>query len=221
MKQQQQHQFADRSPMERMIQQQVIERGIRNPRVIEALRSVPRERFFSEDAQGEAYADRAAPIGLGQSISQPYIVALMTHHLDVHPIHNVLELGTGSGYQTAILCRLAGQVYSIERLKPLLDQAFERVLSLGVHNVHFRHGDGTLGWPERAPFDRIIIAAGAPVLPRSLLLTQLVDGGIAVLPVGPQDEQMLVEVRRHGDQLVSTDICPCRFVKLIGEEGWK
>ncbi len=217
----QQQQLADWSPLERMIQQQVVERGIRDERVLEALRGVPRDRFFSEEAQSEAYADRAAPIGLGQSISQPYIVALMTHHLDVHPGHKVLELGTGSGYQTAILGRLAGEVYSIERLKPLLDGAFERVLSLGLRNVHFRHGDGTLGWPEQAPFDRILIAAGAPVLPKALLQAQLKEGGVAVLPVGPQDEQMLVEVRKHGSDLITTDVCPCRFVKLIGEEGWK
>src|SRR5687768_2159943 len=220
MKQQQQK-LVDWSPLERMIQQQVVERGIRDERVLEALRSVPRDRFFSEGAQGEAYADRAAPIGLGQSISKPYMVALMTLHLDVKPEHKVLELGTGSGYQTAILGRLAREVYSIERVKPLLDEAFERVLALGARNVHFRHGDGTLGWPEQAPFDRVLIAAGAPVLPTSLLNSQLTDGGIAVLPVGPHDEQMLVEVRKTGDNLVTTDICPCRFVKLIGDEGWK
>jgi protein-L-isoaspartate(D-aspartate) O-methyltransferase len=218
----QQTQVADRTPLERMIQQQVVERGIRDERVLDALRAVPREKFFPDDAQAEAFADRAAPIGHGQSISQPYIVALMTRHLDVQPAHRVLELGTGSGYQTAILSRLAGEVYSIERVKPLLDDAFERVLSLGARNVHFRHGDGTLGWPEAAPFDRILVAAGAPVLPKVLLQTQLRDGGIAVLPVGPQDEQMLVEVHnRGGGELETIDICPCRFVKLIGEEGWK
>jgi protein-L-isoaspartate(D-aspartate) O-methyltransferase len=218
---QQQKERTDWTPLERMIQQQVIERGIRDERVLGALRSVPRDRFFTDDAQPEAYADRAAPIGHGQSISQPYIVALMTQHLDVRPEHKVLELGTGSGYQTAILGRLGGAVYSIERLKPLLDEAFERVLSLGLRNVHFRHADGTLGWPEQAPFDRVLIAAGAPVLPAQLLKSQLKDGGIAVLPVGPQDEQMLVEVRKHGPDLVTTDICPCRFVKLIGAEGWQ
>jgi protein-L-isoaspartate(D-aspartate) O-methyltransferase len=217
-----QTQVADRTPLERMIQQQVVERGIRDERVLDALRAVPREKFFPDDAQGDAYADRAAPIGHGQSISQPYIVALMTRHLDVQAEHKVLELGTGSGYQTAILSRLAGEVCSIERVKPLLDDAFERVLSLGARNVHFRHGDGTLGWPEAAPFDRILIAAGAPVLPKVLLQTQLKPGGIAVLPVGPQDEQMLVEVHKRGtDELETIDICPCRFVKLIGEEGWK
>jgi protein-L-isoaspartate(D-aspartate) O-methyltransferase len=216
-----QTQVADWTPLERMIQQQVVERGIRDERVLDALRNVPRDRFFPDDAQAEAYADRAAPIGHGQSISQPYIVALMTRHLDVSAGQNVLELGTGSGYQTAILSRLAGEVYSVERVKPLLDEAFERVLSLGARNVHFRHGDGTLGWPEAAPFDRIVITAGAPVLPKVLLQTQLKDGGIAVLPVGPQDEQMLVEVHKRGNELETVDVCPCRFVKLIGEEGWK
>jgi protein-L-isoaspartate(D-aspartate) O-methyltransferase len=216
-----QTQVAAWTPLERMIQQQVVERGIRDERVLDALRAVPREKFFPDDSQREAFADRAAPIGHGQSISQPYIVALMTRHLDAHPQHKVLEIGTGCGYQTAILSRLAGEVYSIERLKPLLDEAFERVLSLGAKNVHFRHGDGTLGWPEAAPFDRILIAAGAPVLPKVLLQTQLKDGGIAVLPVGPQDEQMLVEVHKRGETLETIDVCPCRFVKLIGEEGWK
>jgi len=210
------------SPLERMVQQQLVERGIRDERVIEAIRNVPRERFFPADAQGEAYADRPGAIGLGQTISQPYIVALMTQHLDVRPGHKVLELGTGSGYQTAILARLASEVYSIERLKPLLDEAFERVLSLGLRNVHFRHGDGTLGWPEQAPFDRIIITAGAPDVPRKLLTSQLAEGGIAVLPIeSGEDEQMLVEVRKEkGGALKLTDVCPCRFVKLIGAEGW-
>ena len=221
MKQQQHEQIAEWTPLERMIQQQVVERGIRDERVLAAMRSVPRDRFFPDDARNEAYADRAAPIGHGQSISQPYIVALMTQHLDVQPGQKVLELGTGSGYQTAILCRLAGEVYSIERLKPLLDDAFERVMSLGCRNVHFRHADGTLGWPEQAPFDRILVAAGAPALPRTLLQSQLAEGGVAVLPVGPQDEQMLVEVRKRDGRLESADVCPCRFVKLIGQEGWE
>ncbi len=214
-------QLTERSPLERMIQQQLVERGIRDERVIEAIRATPRERFFPDDAQAEAYADRPGAIGMGQTISQPYIVALMTQHLGVRPGHSVLEIGTGSGYQTAILARLAGEVYSVERLKPLLDEAFERVLALGVRNVHFRHGDGTAGWPERAPFDRILIAAGAPVLPTALLQRQLKDGGVAVLPVGPQDEQMLLEVHHRAGRLEPTEVCPCRFVKLIGEEGWK
>ena len=209
------------SPLERMIRQQVVERGIREERVIDALRAVPRELFFPEESRQAAFADRAAPIGHGQTISQPYMVALMSQRLDLRPQHRVLEIGTGSGYQTAVLCHLAGDVYSVERVKPLLDAAFERVLGLGCRNVHFRHGDGTLGWPEASPYDRILITAGAPDLPRHLLLGQLKDDGIAVLPVGPQDDQMLVEVRREGKELKVADVCPCRFVKLIGQEGWE
>lgn len=216
-------QLKELSPLERMIQQQVVERGIRDERVLDALRRIPRDLFFPEAGRKAAYADRAAPIGHGQSISQPYMVALMTQKLDVHSTHKVLELGTGSGYQTAVLAHLAscGEVYSVERVKPLLDAAFERVLSLGLRNAHFRFGDGTIGWPETAPFDRILITAGAPELPRELLLSQLKDGGVAVLPMGPHEEQMLVEVRREKGQLRTTDLgCPCRFVKLIGREGW-
>jgi protein-L-isoaspartate(D-aspartate) O-methyltransferase len=206
--------------MERMIQQQVIDRGIRDERVLDAMRGVPREKFFPQGSRREAYADRTAPIGHGQTISTPHIVALMSHRLDLKPGHKVLELGTGSGYQTAVLAKLAGEVYSIERVKPLLDEAFERLMELGIRNVHLRHGDGTLGWPEQAPFDRIIITAGAPEIPKALLLGQLKDGGLAVLPAGPRDEQMLVEVRREGLQLKTTEICSCAFVKLIGKEGW-
>jgi len=209
------------SPLERMIQQQVVERGIRDERVLDALRAVPREQFFQEESKQSAFADRAAPIGHGQTISQPYMVALMSQRLDLRPQHRVLEIGTGSGYQTAVLCHLAGDVYTVERVKPLLDAAFERVLGLGLRNVHFRHADGTLGWPDAAPFDRILITAGAPELPRNLLLGQLKEGGVAVLPVGPQDDQMLVEVRRVENDLKVTELCACRFVKLIGEEGWE
>ncbi len=203
-----------------MIQQQVMERGITDQRILDALRNVPREKFFPNGSRDDAFADRASPIGHGQTISQPYIVALMTHRLDLREEHRVLEIGTGSGYQTALLSRLAGEVYSIERVKPLLDEAWERLMEMGVKNVRFRYGDGTEGWPEAAPFDRILIAAGAPKLPRELLKQQLKDGGIAILPIGPQDRQMLVEVRRNGDKLETADICGCRFVKLIGKNGW-
>jgi protein-L-isoaspartate(D-aspartate) O-methyltransferase len=209
------------SPLQQMIQQQVIDKGIRDERVLRALRAVPREQFFPEASRRHAFADSAAPIGLGQSISQPYIVALMTQRLDVHPDSRVLEIGTGCGYQTAILAHLAGEVFTVERLKPLLDQAFERLMSMNLRNIHYRFGDGTIGWPGAPPFDRIIITAGAPRLPRELLLSQLADGGIAVLPVGQMDEQTLLQVRRHGDELKTTNVCACRFVKLIGREGWQ
>ena len=215
------HDVKDVSGQEQMIQQQIIERGIKDPRVIAAMRAVPRDKFFPDEVRDEAFADRAAPIGHGQTISQPYMVALMSQRLDVQPAHRVLEIGTGSGYQAAVLAHLAGEVYTIERVKPLLDQAWERLMELNLRNVRFRHGDGTLGWPESAPFDRILITAGAPELPRELLLEQLKDGGLAVMPVGPHDEQMLVGAIRRGTELDVADICPCRFVKLIGQEGWE
>jgi protein-L-isoaspartate(D-aspartate) O-methyltransferase len=208
------------SSLDRMIQQQVIDRGIDEPRVIEALRRVPRDRFFPADGRDGAFADRAAPIGHGQTISQPYMVALMTERLDVQAHDRVLEIGTGSGYQTAILAHLAGEVYTVERVKPLLDEAWERLMELNLRNVHFRHGDGTAGWPDAAPFDRILIAAGAPRLPEGLLMSQLAEGGLAVLPVGPDEAQMLTLVHRRGTRLETQDICPCRFVPLIGQEGW-
>lgn len=210
----------DHSPMDRMIQRQIIDRGVDDPRVIAAIRATPRDRYLPPGSRDDAFADRAAPIGHGQTISQPYIVALMTHHADVQPQHRVLEIGTGSGYQTAILAHLAGEVWTIERVKPLLDQAFERINEEGIRNVHFKFGDGTTGWPEAAPFDRIVIAAGAPSIPEKLLRANLKEGGIAVLPVGPEEHQMLVTITRNGDQLISRDICACRFVKLLGHEGW-
>ena len=209
------------SRLERMIRQQIVDRGITDPRILSALRTVPREKFFQSDSQSDAYADRAAPIGHGQTISQPYMVALMTERLDLQPHHRVLEIGTGSGYHAAILASMCGEVFTLERVKPLLDDAFHRLMDLNIRNVHFRLGDGTLGWPQRAPFHRILIAAGAPHVPQKLLSEQLADGGLAVLPIGPDDEQMLVLVRRDGVKLHTTDICPCRFVKLIGEEGWE
>lgn len=206
--------------MEQMIQQQVVDRGISDERLVAAMRKVPRDRFFPAGSKDAVFADRAAPIGHGQTISQPYMVALMTQRLDVRPEHKVLEVGTGSGYHTAILAQLAGEVYSVERVKPLLDAAWERLMEMGVRNAHFKYTDGTLGWKEQGPFDRILITAGAPDLPKKLLLEQLKDGGIAVLPVGPADEQMLVVAKRNGEEFELTEVVPCRFVKLIGQEGW-
>jgi protein-L-isoaspartate(D-aspartate) O-methyltransferase len=209
------------SPAERMIQEQLVGNGIRDERVLEAFRQTPREPFFPADVRERAYKNDPAPIGHGQTISQPYIVALMTERLDVRPEHRVLEIGTGSGFQTALLARLAGEVYTVERIKPLLDTAFERLLGMGLRNIHFRYGDGAKGWAEQGPFDRVLIAAGAPGLPKNLLLTQLKDGGTAILPVGPMDSQVLVHVRRRGEQLEQTEVCHCRFVKLIGEGAWE
>jgi protein-L-isoaspartate(D-aspartate) O-methyltransferase len=198
----------------------IMDYGIRDERVLAAMRAVPRDRFVPEDQKPQAFADKALPIGHGQTISQPYMVAIMSHRLDVQPDHKVLEIGTGSGYQAAVLAQLAKVVWTIERLKPLLDDAFHRLGDLGIRNVKFKLGDGTAGWAEQAPFDRILIAAGAPEMPRELLLSHLKDGGLAMVPIGPRDEQTLLGVRRRGNDLLTEEILPCKFVPLIGKEGW-
>jgi protein-L-isoaspartate(D-aspartate) O-methyltransferase len=206
------------SDVEQMIQSQLGARGIRDQRVLDAVRATPRDAFFPDDAKARAYEDAASSIGHGQTISQPYVVALMTHELDVQPTHRVLEIGTGSGYQTAILARLAQDVYTVERVKPLLDAAFERVLSLGLRNVHFKFGDGFAGWAEQGPFDRIILTCAPTEVPRSLLMKHLTDGGIAVLPVGEPEQQELIRLVRRGDSLEQRDLCPVRFVPMIAGE---
>lgn len=203
-----------------MVERHLRARDITDARVLDAFARVPRHEFVPFAQTDHAYDDAPLPIGHGQTISQPYMVALMTQRLDVRPEDKVLEVGTGSGYHTAILAQLAGEVYSVERLKPLLDIAWERLMEMGVRNAHFKFADGTLGWAEQGPFDRILITAGAPELPKKLLMEQLKDGGVAVLPVGSADEQMLVVVRRNGDELEMNEVVPCRFVKLIGAEGW-
>ena len=213
--------FSSLSAKDRMIQQHLLARGIVDQRVLQAMRTVPREKFVPQESQDDAYADGAMSIGHGQTISQPYIVALMTEKLEPAPGLRVLEVGTGCGYQTAILAALGMEVYTVERVKPLLDATFERLEALGVKQVRYRFGDGTKGWPEHAPFDRILIAAGAPELPRNLLLEQLVDGGMAVLPAGPMEAQALMQVRRQGQELITTVLCGVRFVKLIGEGAWE
>jgi protein-L-isoaspartate(D-aspartate) O-methyltransferase len=199
-----------------MIRQQIIDRGITDERVLAAMRAVPREAFIPAEQRSYAYADQPLPIGHGQTISQPYIVALMSQRLNLEPAHRVLEIGTGCGYQTAVLSKLAHEAWTVERIKPLLDNAWERLMSLGVRNVHFRYGDGLAGWPQAAPFDRILIAAAAKTLPHQLLLEQLIDGGQAVLPVGDERMQMLRHVTRRGSELITADICACRFVELVG-----
>ena len=177
--------------------------------------------FYPRRTEDGVSRPGVAPIGhWSQTISQPYMVALMTQRLEIAPEHRILEIGTGSGYQTAILSKLGTEVFTMERVKPLLDQAWERLMDLDCRNVHFRFGDGTLGWREAAPFDRILFTAGAPQVPERMLLEQLIDGGIAVLPIGPEEQQMLVRIIRQGDELDRQDICACRFVKLIGEHGW-
>ncbi len=204
---------------EKMVQTQIAQRGITDPRILDAMRFVPRERFVTPDQAANAYDDRALAAEMGQTISQPYIVAYMTDVLDIEPHHRVLEIGTGTGYQTAVLARLAAHVYSVERLAPLSEQAEGRLAELGIENVTFRVGDGSLGWPAHAPFDRILVAAGAPRLVQPLV-EQLADSGRLVLPLGPSESQQLTLVSREGEHLIERSLIAVRFVKLIGEAGF-
>jgi protein-L-isoaspartate(D-aspartate) O-methyltransferase len=193
--------------------------GIRDGRVLAAMGRVPRHRFVPLSLLAFAYEDRPLPIGFDQTISQPYIVALSTEALDPAPTDRVLEVGTGSGYQTAILAELAGEVYTIERLPELARAARARLTQLGYRNIQVRVGDGTKGWPEAAPFPAIVVTAAAPRAPQSLL-HQLGDGGRLVIPIGGKTSQDLWLIEKRGEQLVHRCLCPCTFVPLIGEEGW-
>lgn len=202
-----------------MVQEQIVRRGIRSPRLLAVLRALPRHLFVPPDQRRWAYSDGALRIPAGQTISQPYIVALMTDLLALQGDEKVLEIGTGSGYQTAVLARLAAQVYTIERHEILSRQAESVLHSLGIDNVHFRVGDGTLGWPEQAPFQAIMVTAAAPRVP-SALLEQLDEGGRLVIPVGDLYGQVLQLWRREGTDFASENIAPVAFVPLIGEQGF-
>jgi protein-L-isoaspartate(D-aspartate) O-methyltransferase len=203
-----------------MVSQQLAARGIRDARVLAALARVPRERFVPEAVFDQAYADQALPIGEGQTISQPFMVALMTEALELTGDERVLEIGTGSGYQTAILSDLAQEIISIERLPRLAEEARQRLAELGCRNVDVRVGDGSLGYPSAAPYGAILVAAAAPRVPDALQ-GQLADGGRLAIPVGPHGHQDLVVVRREGDRFVSTVRESCVFVPLLGEGGWR
>ncbi|MDX1799336.1 MAG: protein-L-isoaspartate(D-aspartate) O-methyltransferase [Marinobacter sp.] len=193
--------------------QRLRESGIRDEKVLDAMAEIPRHIFLDEALSHRAYEDTALPIGYSQTLSQPYIVARMTEVLMRHEPKTVLELGTGSGYQTAILARLVASVYSVERIRPLQDRARERLRTLGLRNAQLRHADGGIGWPDRAPFDGIIITAAPRELPRDLLM-QLSEGGVMVAPVG-EETQMLVQAVRRGDDFDITEIEPVRFVPLL------
>ena len=174
----------------------------------------------ADSLAGEAYADRPLPIGFGQTISQPYIVAYMTELLELAPCDRVLEIGTGTGYQTAVLALMTRQVYTIERHVRLLDAARERLDSLGMDYVHYRLGDGSLGWPEGAPFDAILVTAGAPTIP-DVFLNQLALGGRLVIPVGWQENETMMRIRKLAHGFHREELLKCRFVKLVGEGGWR
>jgi protein-L-isoaspartate(D-aspartate) O-methyltransferase len=205
----------------RMVEAHLVARGLYDPRLLAAFRTVPREAFVAPELAADAYRDQPLPIGEGQTISQPYVVALMIDLARVGPGDRVLEIGTGSGYSAAVLAQMAGEVYSVERFPELAERAAERLAVLGYAGVHVRCGDGTLGWPEHAPYDAIVVMAGGPQVPPALK-RQLMIGGRLVVPVGPVfDDQVLMRITRLSEQTYrEQDFGPVRFVPLIGEEGW-
>lgn len=204
----------------RMVEEQLRARGIRDQRVLSAMAKLPREAFVAAEDSANAYGDFPLPIGAGQTISQPYIVAAMLEKLDLRPEHRALEVGTGTGYEAAILGELVAEVWTIERQPELADQALRNLQQLGYESVHVVQGDGTRGLPEHAPFDRILVAAAAPRIPPALL-EQLADGGKLILPVGTRSEQQLQLVRKVGNEVAITSEDLCRFVPLVGEHGWE
>ena len=204
---------------ERMVREQIEARGMHDPRVCAAMREVPRHLFAGTDDPALAYDDRPLPIGSGQTISQPYIVAVMTEALRLREDAHVLEVGTGCGYQAAMLSLLARDVVSIERHPALAERAAERLATLGYRNVRVIVGDGTRGWADEAPYDGMLVAAGAPAVPDALR-RQLADGGRLVIPVGNEYLQHLTVVTRDGDAFHQVVASACAFVPLVGEQGW-
>lgn len=206
---------------QRMVEDQLIRRGIRNPALLRAFGRLPRERFVPADRAEEAYEDRPVPIGEGQTLSQPYVVALMLEALKVNPGSRVLEVGTGSGYQTALLAEMGAEVYSIERIASLAALAVSRLKALGSGDrVQLRIADGSGGWPEAAPFDGIVVSAAAPAVPEPLA-EQLAEGGRMVLPVGDPPSQELILVERVSGRLRQEMLGSCAFVPLIGSYGYR
>ena len=202
-----------------MVQEQIIARGITDPRVIEAMRKIPRHRFVKSALAERAYEDGPLPIGEKQTISQPYMVALMTEALELRGTEKVLEVGTGSGYQTAILAELAEHIFSIEKISSLAARARAILAEQGYRNVTIKVGDGTLGWPDQAPFDVILVTAGSPGVPQPLV-GQLGVGGRLVIPMGNEQSQVLKRIRRADSGMEEQELGECRFVKLWGQYGW-
>jgi protein-L-isoaspartate(D-aspartate) O-methyltransferase len=203
----------------RMVERQLRARGIHDPHVLRIMEAMPRHLFVDGALDVQAYGDSALPIAEAQTISQPYMVALMTQALDLAGEEKVLEIGTGSGYQTAILAELADRVFTVERIPAIATSARERLTAMGYTNVVFRLADGTVGWRELGPFDRVLITAGAPRVPQ-FVEDQLRLGGIAVVPVGVGREQRLVKATRTPDGMDTRTLCACAFVPLIGKDGW-
>lgn len=205
---------------DRMVETQLANRDITDPRVLDVFRKVPRHMFVKELQKQDAYGDFPLPLGCGQTISQPYMVALMTQCLELKGEEKVLEIGTGSGYQAAIIAGIAKEVYTVERYKGLTEDVQELLNSLNYNNVHIKTGDGTLGWQEHAPYNAIIVTAGAPEVPKPLK-EQLADGGRLVIPVGGTFSQVLLVIKRKGNKFIEKEICGCVFVPLVGKYGWK
>ncbi|MEA2039896.1 MAG: protein-L-isoaspartate(D-aspartate) O-methyltransferase [Thermodesulfobacteriota bacterium] len=208
-----------RLPRQKMVKSQLIARGISDSRVLAVMGEIPRERFVEEALVREAYSDRPLPIGHRQTISQPYIVAYMTEALDLTGKEKTLEIGTGSGYQTAILAELSNKVYTIERIRPHMVKARKILSELGYHNILFKVFDGTIGWKEYEPYDAIIVTAGAPKIPQPFL-DQLADGGRLIIPVGNKSSQELIKVTRQKRNYIQKELGGCRFVDLVGRHGW-
>ena len=205
---------------EKMVTEQLVKRGIKDPRVLAAMRKVPRHLFVDEALAARAYGDYPLPIGEKQTISQQYMVALMTEALAPGPKDRILEIGTGSGYQTAILAELCSKVLSMERIRVIAEKAEKTLKDLGYSNFLIRVGDGSKGWKEEAPFEGILVTAGAPSIPK-VLEQQLTDGGSLIIPVGDEFSQSLIKIVRDGDEFRHLDLTGCVFVKLIGNHGWK
>jgi protein-L-isoaspartate(D-aspartate) O-methyltransferase len=204
---------------QRMIETQIRKRGVSSARVLEAMAAVPRHEFVPSEFRNDAYADKPLPIGEGQTISQPYMVAAMTEALDLTGAERVLEIGTGSGYQAAVLSLLASQVITVENHTSLALAAQKRLTSLGYANVHVHNGDGSAGFIDAAPYDAILVTAGAPEIPR-VFASQLREGGRVVIPVGDRDNQELVRARMENGELKSRVLFHCKFVLLLGRYGW-
>lgn len=202
-----------------LVEEHIRKRGIRSPRVLEAMARVPRHLFVPEELAPRAYEDRALSIGEQQTISQPYMVASMTECLELEGNERVLEVGAGSGYQAAILAELAREVITVEKNAALAESARTRLHSLGYGNVRVEIGDGTLGWPEAAPFEGILVAAAAPAIPEPLV-AQLAENGRLVIPVGQSDKQMLTRIRKRGGEITEEKLFACQFVSLRGRYGW-
>ncbi len=207
------------SSRDSMVRKQIRDRGVTNERVLDVMRAVPRHVFVPENVREKAYQDRPLEIGRRQTISQPYMVALMTDLIEPHPTDRVLEIGSGSGYQTAVLASLVEHVTSIERIPELAEGAQRTLDELGFDNVTVHVGDGTLGYPKDGPYDGIVVTAGSPRMPGQLK-EQLAEGGRLVCPVGPRDKQRLIKVVRRGGCFDEQNSIACVFVPLVGEDGW-